>query len=216
MLSYRAWWLLHCEKSFDNPIQILQPAIIVYKKYGRFWWCRGWAGDGVENAGVSPTRCGRLGRCGLRGTVLQISTVPCCCDGKCWAFYWVMMSLLLDSWPQTATGLPSTAGTTASVVIIRNDKMYVGHVGDSAVVIGKQSQTRFGSRLIAHCVTVVCVFLYLFTCTFQGYHTALTVLERSGLYDSVFKAMESPCRWSGTLCQHLFWTVTLWHYLKLD
>ena len=21
---------------------------------------------------------------------------------------------------------------------------------------------------------------------------------------------------SGTLCQHLFWTVTLWHYLKLD
>ena len=56
------------------------------------------------------------------------------------------------------TGLPSTAGTTASVVVVRNNKMYVGHVGDSAVVIGKQSKKRFDSKLVAQCVTVVCAF----------------------------------------------------------
>jgi len=72
-----------------------------------------------------------------------------------------MMLMLIDSWPLTATGLTSTAGTTASVVIIRNNKMYVGHVGDSAVVIGKQFQKHFEDRLVAHCVTVVCAFLFL-------------------------------------------------------
>ena len=68
--------------------------------------------------------------------------------------------MLIDSWPLTATGLTSTAGTTASVVIIRNNKMYVGHVGDSAVVIGKQFQKHFEDRLVAHFVTVVCAFLF--------------------------------------------------------
>ena len=71
--------------------------------------------------------------------------------------------LLLDTWPQTATGLPSTAGTTASVVIIRNNKMYIGHVGDSAVVIGKQSRKQFENKLIAQCVTVVSL-MCLFCC----------------------------------------------------
>ncbi|XP_043910482.1 protein phosphatase 1D [Protopterus annectens] len=42
----------------------------------------------------------------------------------------------LPDWPKTVTGLPSTSGTTASVVIIRGDKMYVAHVGDSGVVFG--------------------------------------------------------------------------------
>ena len=70
-----------------------------------------------------------------------------------------MFLLLIDSWPQTATGLPSTAGTTASVVIIRNNKMYVGHVGDSAVVVGKRSQKHLERKLIAHCVTVVCALV---------------------------------------------------------
>lgn len=41
-------------------------------------------------------------------------------------------------WPKTATGLPSTSGTTASIVVIRQDRMYVAHVGDSAVVLGVQ------------------------------------------------------------------------------
>lgn len=42
----------------------------------------------------------------------------------------------LPEWPKTITGLPSTSGTTASVIVIRGAHMYVAHVGDSAVVIG--------------------------------------------------------------------------------
>lgn len=38
--------------------------------------------------------------------------------------------------------------------------MYVGHVGDSAVVIGKQSRKHFESKLVAQCVTVVSVFTF--------------------------------------------------------
>lgn len=44
----------------------------------------------------------------------------------------------LPEWPKTMTGLPSTSGTTASVVVVREDRMYVAHVGDSAVVLGVQ------------------------------------------------------------------------------
>ncbi|KAK2111349.1 Protein phosphatase 1D [Saguinus oedipus] len=40
------------------------------------------------------------------------------------------------------TGLPSTSGTTASVVIIRGMKMYVAHVGDSGVVLGIQDDPK--------------------------------------------------------------------------
>ncbi|XP_047463449.1 protein phosphatase 1D-like isoform X2 [Mugil cephalus] len=42
----------------------------------------------------------------------------------------------LPEWPKTMTGLPSTSGTTASVIVIRGVHMYVAHVGDSAVVVG--------------------------------------------------------------------------------
>ncbi|XP_075876412.1 protein phosphatase 1D-like isoform X3 [Nelusetta ayraudi] len=42
----------------------------------------------------------------------------------------------LPEWPKTITGLPSTSGTTASVIVIRGVQMYVAHVGDSAVVVG--------------------------------------------------------------------------------
>ncbi|XP_069613326.1 protein phosphatase 1D isoform X2 [Ranitomeya imitator] len=41
-----------------------------------------------------------------------------------------------SEWPKTMTGLPSTSGTTASVIIIRGNKLYVAHVGDSGVVFG--------------------------------------------------------------------------------
>ncbi|CAK1589910.1 unnamed protein product [Parnassius mnemosyne] len=44
----------------------------------------------------------------------------------------------LEKWPKTVTGLPSTAGTTASVAFIRRGKIYIGHVGDSAIVLGYQ------------------------------------------------------------------------------
>ena len=45
-----------------------------------------------------------------------------------------------EKWPKTASGLPSTAGTTASISFIRRGKIYVGHVGDSAIVLGCQDQ----------------------------------------------------------------------------
>ncbi|XP_071385089.1 protein phosphatase 1D-like isoform X1 [Centroberyx affinis] len=44
----------------------------------------------------------------------------------------------LPEWPKTLTGLPSTSGTTASVIVIRGIHMYIAHVGDSAVVVGVQ------------------------------------------------------------------------------
>ncbi|CAL8362742.1 unnamed protein product [Lota lota] len=46
----------------------------------------------------------------------------------------------LPDWPKTPTGLPSTSGTTASVVVIRGARMYVAHVGDSAVVVGVKDE----------------------------------------------------------------------------
>ncbi|XP_068217307.1 uncharacterized protein Pp2C1 [Palaemon carinicauda] len=42
----------------------------------------------------------------------------------------------LDQWPRTASGWPSTSGTTASVAFIRRQKIYIGHVGDSGIVLG--------------------------------------------------------------------------------
>ncbi|KAJ3591166.1 hypothetical protein NHX12_009113 [Muraenolepis orangiensis] len=47
----------------------------------------------------------------------------------------------LPEWPKTLTGLPSTSGTTASVVVIRGNRMFVAHVGDSAVVLGVQDDS---------------------------------------------------------------------------
>jgi len=44
----------------------------------------------------------------------------------------------IDKWPRTASGLPSTAGTTASIAFIRKGKIYIGHVGDSAIILGYQ------------------------------------------------------------------------------
>ncbi|XP_040280625.1 protein phosphatase 1D [Bufo bufo] len=48
----------------------------------------------------------------------------------------------LPEWPKTMTGLPSTSGTTASVIIIRGNKLYVAHVGDSGVVVGLQNSPK--------------------------------------------------------------------------
>ena len=41
-----------------------------------------------------------------------------------------------ESWPKSPSGHPSTAGTTASVVIIRNQRIFTAHVGDSSIVLG--------------------------------------------------------------------------------
>ncbi|XP_023680436.1 protein phosphatase 1D-like isoform X1 [Paramormyrops kingsleyae] len=42
----------------------------------------------------------------------------------------------LPKWPKSPLGLSSTSGTTASMVLIRDSRLYVAHVGDSAVVLG--------------------------------------------------------------------------------
>ncbi|XP_075219102.1 protein phosphatase 2C isoform X2 [Lycorma delicatula] len=46
----------------------------------------------------------------------------------------------IDKWPKTSQGLPSTSGTTASVAFIRNSKIYIGHVGDTCIVLGIQDE----------------------------------------------------------------------------
>lgn len=50
----------------------------------------------------------------------------------------IVCVFFIEKWPKTASGLPSTAGTTASVAFIRKGKIYIGHVGDSGIVLGYQ------------------------------------------------------------------------------
>uniref|UniRef100_A0A2R5LLJ2 Protein phosphatase 1d n=3 Tax=Ornithodoros turicata TaxID=34597 RepID=A0A2R5LLJ2_9ACAR len=45
----------------------------------------------------------------------------------------------VGTWPKTMSGLPSTSGTTASIAFIRKKKLYIGHVGDSRIVLGYES-----------------------------------------------------------------------------
>uniref|UniRef100_A0A914EDW2 PPM-type phosphatase domain-containing protein n=1 Tax=Acrobeloides nanus TaxID=290746 RepID=A0A914EDW2_9BILA len=53
------------------------------------------------------------------------------------------MLKISETWPRTASGYSCTAGTTASCVFIRNCKIYVGHVGDSSVIMGySDSETK--------------------------------------------------------------------------
>lgn len=49
-----------------------------------------------------------------------------------------MQCFISDKWPKTQSGLPSTSGTTASVAFVRRGKLYLGHVGDSGIVLGYQ------------------------------------------------------------------------------
>ncbi|KAK6620636.1 hypothetical protein RUM43_010929 [Polyplax serrata] len=44
----------------------------------------------------------------------------------------------LENWPKTQSGWPSTSGTTASIAFIRRSNIYIGHVGDSCIVLGYQ------------------------------------------------------------------------------
>lgn len=48
------------------------------------------------------------------------------------------MLKVVDGWPLTASGYTSTAGTTASVAFIAHGKVFTGHVGDSAIIVGKK------------------------------------------------------------------------------
>lgn len=44
----------------------------------------------------------------------------------------------MSEWTRTSRVLPSTAGTTASIIFIKNGKFYTGHVGDSRIVISRE------------------------------------------------------------------------------
>lgn len=44
----------------------------------------------------------------------------------------------LPNWKKTSSGLPSTAGTTASVCFIKRGKLFIGHVGDSGIILGEK------------------------------------------------------------------------------
>lgn len=50
------------------------------------------------------------------------------------------MFYCLENWPRTASGLPNTSGTTASIAFIMRGKIYTGHVGDSCIVLGYQDE----------------------------------------------------------------------------
>lgn len=59
-----------------------------------------------------------------------------------------------DNWPRTSAGLPSTAGTTASIAFIRKGKLYTGHCGDSGIVLGHENrQPSYQRRLYAQQLT---------------------------------------------------------------
>lgn len=47
----------------------------------------------------------------------------------------------LPDWPKTVLGHACTAGTTASIAIIRGNKLYVAYVGDSGIVMGYEKCT---------------------------------------------------------------------------
>ena len=65
-----------------------------------------------------------------------------------------ILTLISEKWPKTASGLPSTAGTTASIAFIRRGKIYVGHVGDSAIILGFQPDPKESQyQWIGKCLT---------------------------------------------------------------
>ena len=55
--------------------------------------------------------------------------------------------IFAGTWAKTPQGHPSTAGTTASIAFIRRGKIYTGHVGDSAIVLGQENESGFWEGL---------------------------------------------------------------------
>ncbi|VDK83715.1 unnamed protein product [Litomosoides sigmodontis] len=53
---------------------------------------------------------------------------------------------VVDNWPLTSSGYTSTAGTTASCTFIRRGKIFTGHVGDSAVILGEMNNDEIKAR----------------------------------------------------------------------
>ena len=51
------------------------------------------------------------------------------------------MACVYDKWPKQKDGLPSTSGTTATVAILRDKKIILAYVGDSAAVLACKFHT---------------------------------------------------------------------------
>lgn len=56
------------------------------------------------------------------------------------------MARVVDKWPKTKDGLHSTCGTTATVTILKDEKLYFAHVGDSSAVISYKSDKGFEGK----------------------------------------------------------------------
>jgi len=53
---------------------------------------------------------------------------------------WSCQVVLPGSWSLSPLGCPSVAGTTASAVICRGDRIFLAHVGDSTVVLAQKGR----------------------------------------------------------------------------
>lgn len=62
-----------------------------------------------------------------------------------------------DKWPRTVSGLPSTSGTTASIAIVKHGKLFIGHVGDSGIVLGCDEGPINAVYMKPVCLTKVCI-----------------------------------------------------------
>ena len=51
----------------------------------------------------------------------------------------------LPNWRRTSSGYPSTAGTTASVAFVKRGKLFIGHCGDSGIVLGEETGPKSAS-----------------------------------------------------------------------
>lgn len=67
--------------------------------------------------------------------------------------------MILDNWPPTRSGFSSTAGTTASVVIIKNGRIYVAHCGDSSIAMATQDASQDALSLVM--MTEVCNLVFM-------------------------------------------------------
>lgn len=73
-------------------------------------------------------------------------------------FYNIKMYLFnIGKWPRTASGHPSTSGTTGSIAIIKNSKLYIGHVGDSGVALGYDQTKNSEGQVAGVMLTTVIV-----------------------------------------------------------
>lgn len=75
-----------------------------------------------------------------------------------------------DNWPRTPSGLPSTSGTTASIAIIKQGKLYIGHAGDSGIVLGCDEGPRNAIYMKPKCLTKVNLKISLLSILHESFY----------------------------------------------